>query len=232
DTGTLALPRLEVGEMAARVLADRAQLVELRIVAFRDDAAVADQHRRRFDDRPREERALRLVLAALLRKPSETRFAVRGDGERVDSGLHPRNAREAVAELREIAGPRGAEGDARQDPLEIAYLGKHVANPARLDRIEQRRNGLLPCGKLAPIANRPAQPAPRQPAPHRCRAAVYDAGERELRAAAEARLDLEVAPRRAVHDQRVVAPLAREALQMRHLRALRLLHVLHEAARG
>src|SRR5690606_15002662 len=86
--------------------------------------------------------------------------------------------------------------------------------------------------KLAPIANRPAQPAPRQPAPHRCRAAVYDAGERELRAAAEARLDLEVAPRRDVHDQRVVAPLAREALQMRHLRALRVLHVLHEAARG
>src|SRR5690606_22553617 len=79
--------------------------------------------------------------------------------------------------------------------------------------------------------NRPVQPAPEQPTPHRRRAAIHDSGERELRSPAEARLDLEITARRDVHDQRVVAPLAAQAAKMRHLRTLGVVHVLEKTAR-
>src|SRR5690606_38374559 len=227
DAGALALLRLELVEEAARVLADRAQLVELRVVTFGDHAAVADEDRRRFDDRALQELALAIVRAAALGERLQTGRRI---GQLEQTPLDLRQDGERVAKLREIARACGAERDARQHALEIADVGEELAKLLVGTRFVQRLDGVLPRDELGEIAHGAIEPAAQQSAAHAGRAAVHDPGERELGAPAEARLDLEIAPRRDVHDHRVVAALAREAAQMRHLRALRLLDVLHETA--
>ena len=82
------------------------------------------------------------------------------------------------------------------------------------------------------VAQRPAQPATQFTRAHRGGRAVDDARERVLVAARKAGVELEVAPRRRVHRQRLVARLARQSRQVGQGAALRVAHVLQQRAGG
>ncbi len=68
NAGACALARFEILEILIGVRADAPQLVQIGVVARRDDAAVAQQHGRRLDERAREQRLLGGVLAAMVRE--------------------------------------------------------------------------------------------------------------------------------------------------------------------
>ena len=75
-------------------------------------------------------------------------------------------------------------------------------------------------------------PSTQLPRAHRSRRAVDDARERRLVAAGEARVELEVAPRRGVHDERLVPQLARQGSDVRKRTFLRVARVLEKRTRG
>ena len=207
--------------------ADAPQLVQVGVVVRSDHAAVAQQHGRCLDERALQQRLLGGVLAAVRRE----RLQPLGR-ERCGQALELRQVRETVAQVREIARPRRAQPDAREDPLEIADFLEHALQcrdgAVGLEHVD----GLLAALELRVVADRPAEPAPKQPAAHRRRAAVHEARERVLVAPTQARFDLEVAARLRVENHGLLAPLAAQRAQVRQRAALRVLRVLEQAARG
>ena len=128
DAGTRALARLEVLEILIGVGADAPQLVQVGVVARRRSrrrraAARAASRRARASAALAPRRARRSASASACR-----RSAASGAVKR----LQLRQAREAVAQVREIARPCRAQPDARENPLEIADLLEHAL---------QRRDG-------------------------------------------------------------------------------------------
>lgn len=223
----LALRRLVSVEKLARVGAGGAQLVESGVVAVGDDAAVAHERRRCRNERAPEQAALFDVRGAAAVEFLEPRSV-----DPVEQCLDPGDQGEAVPELREIARPRRAQRDARQDAFEIADLLQRRGEIAHEPPLAQGLDRLLafPEGFASP--DRPVEPGPREPAAHRSRATVHDSGERELPGRAEARFDLEVAPGLRVEDHGLVVAFARECAYVRQFGALRFLDVLEQTACG
>ncbi len=227
DPGALALACLEVHEELVGVLRQRAQLVELGVVAGREHAAVADHHRRVLDHRPAEQAERVRVLAARGRERRRQRRR-----EPAQEQLQPGQAGERVAQRREIAGPRGLEGDAGEDALDVADAGERVVQRRVRGAIDELGDRVVPGAHRAAVAERPVEPAPQEPAAHRRGAAVQQPRERVLGAARGGAVDLQVAARRRVDDHRVVPALHHEAGHVRQRRALRVGDVLQQAARG
>ena len=73
EPAALTLALLESKQRLVAVLADLSQLVELRVVSGSDDAAFAQQRRRCFDQRAREQRMRRRVRPRLLREARDER---------------------------------------------------------------------------------------------------------------------------------------------------------------
>src|SRR5690606_27935364 len=112
--------------------------------------------------------------------------------------------------LREVAWPRGAQRHAGEDALEVADLLEDPMQRLERGALAQQLHGVLALRELGAVADRAVEPAPQQAAPHGRGAAVEERREREVGARPQARLDLEVAPRLRVHDERLLAPLAGE----------------------
>ena len=96
----------------------------------------------------------------------------------------------------------------------------------------QHVDGLLAALELRVVADRPVEPAPQQAAAHRRRAAVHEARERVFVAPTQARLDLEVAARLRVEDHGCSRRSRVSVRKCGSARALRVLRVLEQAARG
>ena len=78
---------------------------------------------------------------------------------------------------------------------------------------DQRCDRVMARAKRRLVAQRPPEPAAQLARPHRGRRTVDHARERRVLAPGEARVELEVAPRRRVHRERVVARFARRAVR-------------------
>ena len=92
--------------------------------------------------------------------------------------------------------------------------------------VEQRLDGLQPVLARRARPQRALDPAAQLAAAHRGRGAVEHADQRAVRAAREARVEFEVAARRGVELQRLVALLAADAAQVRQRGLLRVPHVV------
>src|SRR5690606_8043595 len=102
----------------------------------------------------------------------------------------------------------------------------------RLPVEQQPLDRLVAALEHGPIAQRAIEPAAQEAPAHRRGGVVHYAEEGVLVAPGEAAVELEVATRRRVHDQRLVAALGGEAAQVRQRAALRVQHVLQQAAGG
>ena len=76
------------------------------------------------------------------------------------------------------------------------------------------------------------RPAPQLARAHGSCRAVDDAGERRVLPPGEARIELEVAPRRGIHRERIVARFAHERREVGQGGFLRVARVLQERTRG
>ncbi len=115
DTRAFFLAFLEIDQVLVRIARDRAQVIELIVIAVRDDAALAHEHRWIFN-----QCFLQQVLFARM---VPDLFAKRPEQRRIDIGQRAayfRNTRQRARELAQVSRPRGAQRDSRQDPLDIA----------------------------------------------------------------------------------------------------------------
>ena len=228
DARALALARLQRDQELAAIRIDRAQLVELGVVAGGDHAAVADLRGGFGRDRPLQQG----LPAAVDVEVGGERLRERRGGSH--GGLPDRGKpRQRVAQPREIARPRRGERDARRDSLDVRGPAEQ-----RRDRAARRRV-VAPCGDdgvsrpgFVVAAQRMQQPLPQQPASRRGRAVIEQRQQRRRRIAAQRRADLEVAARRGVELQVVARRAHGQRAHVRQFGLLRRCRVAQHGARG
>ena len=101
-------------------------------------------------------------------------------GARSEVALELGESAQGLAELREVARARRAQGNPCEHALEVADLLEHEARVVERPALGEHLDGLLPAAKLGAVADRPREPAAQQAAAHRGRAAVHEARERVL----------------------------------------------------
>ena len=146
--------------------------------------------------------------------------------------MYARQQAECRAQHAEVARPRRSQRNPRQHALDVADAAQGFMQGAGAAGFDQRRNRLVAPAQFRVIAQRPLDPAAQAAGAHRGRRMVDDARKRVIVAAREAAVELEIAPRRRVHRERLVARLAHEPGQVRQRPALRVAHILKECAGG
>ena len=141
DARARALARFEIDQELIAVLRNIAQLVEIRIVAARDHAAVANQRGGLGRDGVRQQietlvRRLQRGADALQRQ----RMRGHGRDERAQVGQRG----EGIAQARQIARPRRQQREAARDALDVRDLAQRAAQrveaAARRARRAMRRS--------------------------------------------------------------------------------------------
>src|SRR5690606_12021821 len=147
NAAALALARFQVDQILIAVLADALELVELRVVARRDHAAVAQDRRRRFDDRAREQlvevgirSGLRYELA------QQRRIFIR---EKI---LQCGQMRKRFAQLREVARTCALQRDAAERALDISDVPQQIMQRSVQTLIDQRSDRRQAQLDRAPVA--------------------------------------------------------------------------------
>ena len=173
DARPAALALLELEQVPVGAGRDRAQFVERRIKARGDDAAFAQERRRRADDRATQE----VVEFRLRRK------VLRGGGEqgRLEPGkrrLKRRQEGESLAQRREVARPRRAQRDAREHALDVADAAQQFVQAVVAIGLDQGGDGAITAPQGFTVTQGPADPAPQFARAHGSRRAVNDACER------------------------------------------------------
>ena len=120
--GAATLARFELGEEGARIGLQRAQLVQLLVVAVRDHAAVAHHGRRVFLHRAAQEREAFGRHLEIAEHPRKERRVARNRGRELGE------QREAVAQGREVARARVAQRDAAGDALDVGEAAKQLVD--------------------------------------------------------------------------------------------------------
>ncbi len=221
--GAAPLAILELEQVRIGAGRDRAQLVERRVVARSDDAAFAQQRGRRRDQGTRQKRVQLVPRHEIARRGGQQRRV-----EARERGLQPRQAGERLAQRREVPRPRRAQRDPRQDTLDVADAAQDFVQALVPVGAYQRLDRVVAGAKRLAVAERPPDPAPELARSHRGGRAVDHARERRVLAPREAGVEFEVAPRRRVHDQRVVARFARQGGEVRQGAFLRIASVLQQ----
>jgi hypothetical protein len=225
DAGARALPRFELEQERVAAAADRAQLVELGVVALGDDAAVADERRRLLGDRA-EQRDDLFGRRQRRREHLEERRAFFGE-----RGTQPRQRGERRAQPGELARPHLPERDPRADPLDVGDVAERVAQRRRAVR-EQRRDRVVAIDRGAALAQRLRQPEPKRAAAHAGDAEVDRRQQRRCVAAAERSRQLEIAVRDRRQIDQLARALHRDAVDVGERAALRVLGVGEQRAGG
>jgi hypothetical protein len=198
NAGARALPRFQVEQEGVAVLADGAQLVELRIEPGRDDAAVAQQRRRFVRDRGGEQRLDLGRRAQALGQHVQEQGGAHGH-----LGAQRRQRAERRAQAGQLARTHLAQGDAGGDALDVAHAAQPVAQRADavLDQHVERIVALHGHGALA---QRVGEPLAQRAAAHSGAAGVDQREEGRRIFAAQRLRQLEVA----VGERRQVQQLA------------------------
>ena len=107
-------------EIVGRAVRQRAPLVKFSVIAGSDNAAIAHQHRRRFDNRPFQQLAQFVKLSHLLTQ--------RGQMAGLDAfqlRIQFRQLLKSMTHTRQIARTCGAQRQTRKNTLQIAHLTQH-----------------------------------------------------------------------------------------------------------
>ncbi len=191
DAAALALAALEVDEEIRALRVDVAQLVQLGVVARRDDAAFAHQRRGLLGDRGGE-----------ARRPCRVDVQRRARGQRrdalaVEQRLDLRQRPQRFAQRGEFARPHARERDARRDALDVRRMAQHL-----LQRVARSRASAISCASASwradedgGVALRLREPLAQQTAAGRGDRAVEQRVQRRTLVAVQRRDDLQVAPR-------------------------------------
>ena len=191
---TFALLQLEQGLVA--VFTDPPQLVELGVVAGCDDSALAQQRRRL-----RHQRALQQVDDVRSRARLRREFAQQWRVQCRQLVLQSGQEGERIPQLRQVARPRRAQRDPREDALHVAHAGQQSVQGRRGVAVDDRLDRLQAQFALAATAQRPPQPAPQFPAAHRGGCGIQHREQCGVLASREAGVELEVASCRGVDQQ-------------------------------
>ena len=226
DAGARALGILHLGDPLLSRPADAAKIVELRIDAVADDAAIAG-----IDRRLVEKRAIEIV--------AQVREIVEFGGEAADERrlkwfqqhTDARNRRHRLPQRDEIARSGRAQSGAGYEPLDIVNRLQRFADlrafgtPKRklFDRIESI---------LDPLERqqRPQQPGAQQASAHRGERSIDLLQQRPVPAAIRGFDDLEVPERGRIDDHRVGAGPKGQVADVREFGLLRFAEVVHERA--
>ena len=227
DAGARALARLECHEELAAVRVDRAQLVEVGVVAGGDHAAFADQRRGLRHDRARQQRVPLRVHGERGARVGEERHGLDPPQQRRDL----RELRERVAQSRKLARAHVAQRDASDHALHVDGALQCVRERARGARIgTERVDAVVPLGEPRLRPQRLRQPIPQQPAAGRRRARVEQRVQRRRVVAVERDGDLQVAARRRVERHEGAPGLDGQRAHVRQRRLLRRARVVQQRA--
>ena len=170
DAAALALPRFQIEQERAAVLLNRTQLVELGVVAGRDDAAFAQNRGRLLANGTSEQVDDGFAAGEVGPELGEER--ARAALERRAEGGHLRECR---AQARQVSRPRRPQGDACRDALDVGAGSEHGMDRGGRVRGKQRGNGAMPRPKCVAVAQRVVKRVPQPAAPHPCRTRVHAA---------------------------------------------------------
>ena len=134
------------------------------------------------------------------------------------------------SQLHEVARPGRAERDSRQHPLQVGHGPQRVAY--RRVPVNERGDCRLALANRGVVLQRARQPAAQLARAHRRLCLVEDVDQRAVAAAGEAGRQLEVASRRRVDQQRILAPLEDQRKDVLERRTLGFLYVLQQRAGG
>ncbi len=221
QAGALALLAFEVEQELLGVAAEEAQLVEFCVVASGDHAAVAEVVRRRVDDGLGQQRVVGsviIVVAAGFRDELLQQGVLR----RTEELLQPGQDGECRAQLREVPWPRRAQGNSRDDSLQVADGLQRFGEGCMLRAVHQSGDRLVAGAQDAAIAQRPVQPATQHAAAHGGCRAIEDARQSQLGLAREALVEFQIAAGCGVHDESGIALFGGDRQQVRQGRFLRL----------
>ena len=228
DAGALDIVGLHPGDDAAPFVAKLARLIQIGVMAGRDEAAVADQ-KRRFGDQRTGEKPDQIVKAGHGAGGAGGPFGLAG-GEAGGKGaglFKPRADRDKVA------WPAAVQRQARQGAVDVGNLAQIGAQ-----RFGQRgipgegADRLKPGADLGQVAGRCGQAAVEKPGAARRHRPVYRRDQRSLTPAGERAGNLKVAPGRGVHGQRAARHLFRGRTEERQTPALRQVEVIEDRANG
>ena len=222
-------PRLVLGEPLLTVDGERAQAVELGVVAVGDDGAFAEVGRGVGADGAGEKSGVFEREAASGLQFGGDVVGVRHCVELVD---HFRERRETPTQRAEIARVRAADADAREDALDVAHVVERVDDPRTLRRrVEHRADRLLAGGDVLGVVEREADPLPKHSPAHRGAGLIDRAEHAALDAAATGRaLDLERAIRGRVDGDVLAGVVSAGRAQVADGVLLRLLEVAEDRA--
>src|SRR5262249_53231751 len=202
EPGAFSLAPFELQQEILGVRADVAQLIELDVIARGNHLAIAHHCGRLDGDRgAKQGEHLDMLADARAQLLQERRIEPR---ERVTQG---REGPQRGAQLREIAGTRRAQRDARQDALDIAHSAEMLAHHTKTPSINERAERVITLTQQGLVAQRAVEPAAQLPRAHRGDAAVDDGEQRRIGVAGEARVDLEIAAARGIERERIAALL-------------------------
>ncbi len=202
DSGALPFALFQIHQKLVGVGAQAPELVQLRVIAIGDHAAVANQHRRGLDHGLFQQRAQRGKLRRALEDVAHQRRI-----QLAQKAADVRQHLQRGAQLGQIPRPRRAQRHPGKNPLQIADFPQQIAQGASLGRLDQRADAVMAKTQAVAIAKRRAEPAPKQAAAHGGGGVIDDVRQGPAALAAQAAQDFQIAAGVGVENDAVLAAL-------------------------
>ena len=199
--GLGAIAGLQLADQAAAVIAQLHHLVERRIVAACDRAAVADAGRRALHQRARQALDQGLVMAERLQVGGECRRrrVQTGDGLGAEGISDRGNLVERIAHGGEVARPAASQAEPRKRALHVGAAAQPLPESApRALPLDQEADGIQPRGDGGRVGKRRGEARPEKSCARAGDGAVDDREQAAGAAAFQRRRELQVAPGRGV----------------------------------
>ena len=214
-----------------RCLPDRliaAQVVELRVDAVADGAAVAHHRRRVVEDRALEVLSkIREIVELGDQAADERRLQMLE--QHPDSG----HGRKRLAQRHQVARPGRPERRARHETLHVVHRLERVLHLGALGAPERELfDGVEPILNALDREQRPQHPRPQHPAAHRGDGAIDFVQQGSGPSAVRRFHHLQVRQRRRIDNQAVGAGSIGDFADVREVRLLRFTQVVHERTGG
>ena len=159
QTGTFTLANFQAVKVVGRAIGQRAPLVQLGVIAGGNNPAVADQHRRRINDRPFQQLAQFAKFTHFFTQHLHRRAV---DASQLSAQLW--QLLKSMAHTGKVARARGTQRQTGENTFQIADLAQHRLQLG--GGILQGADGLLTLGKDFCVAHRHMQPAFEHAAAH------------------------------------------------------------------
>ncbi len=151
--------------------------------------------------------------------------------QRREQFTQARQQAQRIAQRRQVARARAAQGDPRQDAFDVAEGAEGLAQSG-VRAVFERRDRVVPRAQHAAVAQRPVQPAPQQAPAHRRHRGIEHPEQGRAGVAVHPGIEFEVAARGRVHRDRAIAGFHGDGRQVRQPLLLCLLDIAQQRAGG